>query len=152
MTEEQLLQASKLWVKGLKTKDIAEAIGVSKTNMSYHASKHRGMFPKRPANFYRSSDLRAKNIEHRAKSKISIAKKWPEKAPGHDGVLVGRLTNCGCVFPLWGHHEDFDVNTSLYCGAISEEGHHYCTFHRKLSTGLGTRSERAATTVLAKAA
>jgi hypothetical protein len=152
MTEEQFQEAAELWRKGVITQEIADHFGISKVAMSYYASTRRHMFPRRGSSFLSAHARKANPENVAAKTKPVIKPKFPDKAPGHDGVPVGKLTACGCVFPLWGHHETFDLETSLYCGAASEEKHHYCTFHRKLSVGPGTRSERNATASLKAAA
>jgi hypothetical protein len=165
MTEDQLKDAAELWAKGIKTQDIATAFGVTRTNMAYIAASHRKLFPARSATFYRASGFTAKHIENRAKLKAGIKEKWPEKAPlfmiceetgvetkwFHEGRTVHNL-GCGCNFPLWGHHETFVPETSLYCGAERDGGHTYCSFHRIATTGLGTRSERDAIKMLKAAA
>lgn len=153
MTNEQLNEASELWLRGETTAEIAAKMGLTKPEMSWVAQKHRDLFPARGANYYRASGFSAENIANRAKAKSAIKPRFPPKAPGFDGVPRGRLASCQCEFPLWGDHERFDLDTSLFCGAPreSQAGGLYCTFHARKASGLGTRSEREAIRVLAAA-
>lgn len=80
-----------------------------------------------------------------------IKERFPDKAPGYPGVTTAKHTSKSCRFPLWGHHEKFEMKTSLFCDAPRIEGESWCEFHKDIITGAGTRSERDAPGVLERA-
>lgn len=57
------------------------------------------------------------------------------------------LENNDCRWPVSGEKAD-----TLFCGHPMMEGSSYCCFHRNLSRGEGTRSERAVAAMIKKAA
>lgn len=134
-----IARAAQRWADGVSTPLIAKALNVKARQVSDLAARRRALFPKRKpgaGNAIKKSKTRGFN---------PLPVKYPEKAPGFDGVPISRLGACACSFPLWGHHEDFDVDSSLFCGApTNEEGGPYCDFHREISRGMGTPSERRA--------
>lgn len=142
-----------LWRSGILCRDIAEQLGITETRLSWIASQNRGLFPSRrkKEGEKTAADI-LRSIEAKADaSKTRLKPKFPEKAPGFPGVTIRERSGCGCEFPLWGHHEYFDFDTSLYCGAPRVEGKSYCSFHCDLAIGTGTASERGAAADLLKA-
>lgn len=146
-------KASKLWRAGVLGREIAQELGISERRLSGIASANRDLFPSR---LKKDGDKTAaeilRNIETKAEAANTLMKpKFPEKAPGYPGVTVRERSAFGCEFPLWGHHEYFDFETSLYCGAPRVDGRSYCAFHCREATGAGSAQERGAAAVLLKA-
>lgn len=145
--------AAPLWRQGLSAREIGEQLAVKESRVVAIASENRARFPSRRR---KTGDRHAVEIVRastsKAEAKDGMKPKWPEAAPGFPGVTIRDRPVCGCEFPLWGHHEHFDFQTSLYCGAPKAEGRSYCRFHCDLTTGAGTVSERNAAGHLIKAA
>lgn len=152
MNETQIQEAAKLWRRGETAEAIAKAIGVPVRKVRYAAELNRELFPYRLKVAAAAKQAAVCVAAVKVRPAIVVPERFPPKAPGHNGVPRGQLTGCGCEFPLWGDHERYDLKKSLYCGAAKDDGNPYCTFHRKVTTGLGTPSERAAVSVLARAA
>jgi hypothetical protein len=152
MDDMQTQEAAKLWREGEKAADIGAKFGFSKQKMTAFAAARRELFPARTTESTRASGFTADQIEARVEATDSVKVKWPPKATNYDGVPRGQLTRCGCEFPLWGDHERYVHEVSLYCGAPKAGGRPYCGFHCNVAKGYGTPSERAAASVLAKAA
>lgn len=147
-------QAAELWRAGILGRDIAEQLGITGRRLANIAADNRDLFPSRRK---KEGERTAADILNSIKGRAAAAKNaikpaFPAKAPGYDGVTARNRPGCGCEFPLWGHHEEFDFETSLYCGAPRVQGKSYCGFHCKESVGAGTASERGAAGVLIKAA
>ncbi|OHV73343.1 hypothetical protein [Ensifer sp. LCM 4579] len=139
MTDKRISQAARMWRDGHRTEEIAHAIGFSASALRSCIALNPDLFPRRSI----------KQIEARATVKSPAP---PPKAPGYEGVPYGRLTACGCQFPLWEDHERYNAETSLWCGAPRAEDRPYCGFHANKAVGPGTRSEREATRTLRKMA
>lgn len=155
--DPRVLEASKLWRAGETMKAIAEKTGVPSSTLGGWPPMFRDLFPKRD---YRTGGAFAKNaanvmISIRAK-KAKAAPRMPPKAPQylvceetgeetkwfHEGRTARELPACGCTFPLWGDHEYFNTETSLFCGAPKTEKE-YCQFHADRAYGRN-RGEGAA--------
>lgn len=152
MDDIQIQEAARMWREGAKAADIGAKFGFSKQKMTAFAAARRELFPARSVVQTRASGFNAAQIEARAEAVGAVKEKWPPKNSRYPGVPRGQLTKCGCEFPLWGDHERYNVATSLYCGGPKADGRPYCGFHCNVARGLGTPSERAAASVLAKAA
>ncbi|ESZ63748.1 hypothetical protein NL532_31985 [Mesorhizobium sp. C120A] len=145
-TPEKKAEAARLWATGLDGPAIAARVG-STTKELYALTRHnRAMFVLRRRGANRLAALTKGASEGKAAEVLKIKPCFPDKAPGYDGVPRGRLTSCGCEFPLWGHHEDYEVDTSLFCGAprIPDSRWPYCGFHALAVSGKGTPIERRA--------
>lgn len=138
MIDRKISQAARMWRDGHRTEEIAHAIGFSLSAMRSCIALNADLFPRRSI----------KQIEARASTKSPL----PPKAPLYDGIPCGRLTACGCQFPLWGDDERYNPATSLWCGAPRAGDGPYCGFHANRAVGPGTRSEREATRTLRKMA
>ncbi|RUU99443.1 hypothetical protein EOB36_20415 [Mesorhizobium sp. M6A.T.Cr.TU.017.01.1.1] len=144
-TAENKAEAARLWSSGMTGTEIAGVVGSSPEELYGLARRNPVLFRPRGHGKTRFKRTAAPpQVESPAPKPFKV--KFPEKAPGYPGVPNGRLTSCGCEFPLWGHHEEFDVATSLFCGAprIPESRRPYCTFHAIATAGTGTPVERRA--------
>lgn len=147
-------KAAELWRSGILGRDIAAQLGITESRLSWIASENRDLFPSRRK---KEGEKTAADILNGIKWRAAAAKnaikpQFPAKSPGYEGVTARNRPACGCEFPLWGHHEEFDFESSLYCGAPRKPGKSYCAFHCKEATGAGTASERGAADILIKAA
>lgn len=141
-TAENKAEAARLWATGMNGAEVAEAVGVEPKELYGLARRNPDLFRPRGHGKTRVRKTATPPMEGPS---LPLKPKFPPKAPGHDGVPHGRLTSCGCEFPLWGHHEEFEVATSLFCGAPrSRFGGPYCGFHALSSRGRGTPVERRA--------
>lgn len=138
-------KASEIYKAGATILVTAQTLGLPKTTVAKWARTYRDLFPKRESIVLaddKGGEALAKAVVKRAEHRQR--EEWPDKAPGFDGVTSAALKPCGCRWPLWGHHESFDYDTSLFCGAPRIKAGSYCAFHAEASVGPGTRSERGA--------
>ncbi|MER9706073.1 hypothetical protein NKJ10_17760 [Mesorhizobium sp. M0204] len=143
-TPENKAEAARLWASGMNGAEIAAVVGAEPKELYGLARRNPTTFRPRGHGKNRvRKTAAAPQVEGPAPRPFKA--RFPDKAPGYDGVPHGRLTSCGCEFPLWGHHEDFNVATSLFCGAPrSRLGGPYCGFHAVAARGNGTPVERRA--------
>ncbi|MER9393854.1 MULTISPECIES: hypothetical protein [unclassified Mesorhizobium] len=142
---ENKAEARRLWATGMNGAEIAELVGSSPEELYGLARRNPDQFAPRGHGRKRVRKTAAPaQVEGPAPRPFNV--KFPAKAPGYDGVPHGRLTSCKCEFPLWGHHQQFDADTSLFCGAPRIPGFRqpYCGFHALATTGKGTPVERRA--------
>ncbi|RWF64114.1 hypothetical protein [Mesorhizobium sp.] len=145
-TAESKAEAARLWATGMTGAEIAELCGSTPEELYGLARRNPDRFRPRGHGSNRFHKTMAPKTHFVGPAPKAFKARFPEKAPGFDGVPRGRLTSCGCEFPLWGHHEDYDRETSLFCGAPRnlDSRAPYCRFHDALTTGRGTPSERRA--------
>ncbi|RWC28123.1 MAG: hypothetical protein EOS70_27825 [Mesorhizobium sp.] len=144
-TAENKAEAARLWATGMNGAEVAAVVGVEPKELYGLARRNPALF--RPRGHGRTRVRKTAEPPHvEGPAPKPFKAKFPDKAPGYNGVPHGRLTSCQCEFPLWGHHEEFDVATSLFCGAprIYEGRRPYCTFHAIATAGTGTPVERRA--------
>ncbi|AZO67655.1 hypothetical protein [Mesorhizobium sp. M6A.T.Cr.TU.016.01.1.1] len=144
-TAENKAEAARLWSRGMTGTEIAVVVGSSPEELYGLARRNPVLFrPRGHGNARPRKTAAPPQFEGPAPKPFKV---WfPSKAPGYGGVPHGRLTSCGCQYPLWGHHEEFDVSTSLFCGAprIPDSRRPYCGFHALATGGKGTPGERRA--------
>ncbi|QKC89959.1 hypothetical protein EB230_17265 [Mesorhizobium sp. NZP2234] len=144
-TAENKAEAARLWSTGMNGPEIAELVGATPEELYGLARRNPVLFRPRGHGKTRFRKTAAPpQVEGPAPKPFKSA--FPAKAPGYAGVPKGRLTSCQCEFPLWGHHEAFDAETSLFCGAprIPDSRIPYCGFHAIATAGKGTPVERRA--------
>ncbi|TIM41785.1 MAG: hypothetical protein E5Y55_24205 [Mesorhizobium sp.] len=143
-TAENKAEAARLWATGMNGAEVAAVVGVEPKELYGLARRNPSLF--RPRGHGRTRVRKTAAPPQVTGPALPLKPKFPPKAPGHDGVPHGRLTSCQCEFPLWGHHEEFDVASSLFCGAPwnQESRRPYCTFHAIATAGTGTPVERRA--------
>jgi hypothetical protein len=144
-TPQNKAEAARLWATGMNGAEIAVVVGCSSGELYGLARRNPSTFRPRGHGKTRIRKTAAPaQVEGPEPKPFTV--KYPAKAPGYNGVPHGRLTSCGCQYPLWGHHETFDVATSLFCGAprIPDSDRPYCGFHAIATTGKGTPGERRA--------
>ncbi|TIV60300.1 hypothetical protein [Mesorhizobium sp.] len=143
---ENKAEAARLWATEMNGPEIAELCGSTPEELYGLARRNPTMFRPRGHGRKRVRKTATARTHVEGPAPKAFKARFPEKAPGFDGVPRGRLTSCGCEFPLWGHHEEYDRENSLFCGAprILDSRAPYCGFHAALTTGRGTPSERRA--------
>lgn len=162
-TPERIETLKTLWADGKSATEIAMMMGGISRNavmgkvhrLDIHARLER------EANAPRKPLVRTPRQPRVAKPK-TIAPKKPAVAPkpvdesimGHmePGVTplllkLFELDARDCRWPVSGEKAD-----TLFCGHPMMEGSSYCCFHRNLSRGEGTRSERAVAAMIKRAA
>lgn len=147
LSDSNIIEAGRLWRDGVAGANIAAHLGISTRQFFDLARRDRTKFPTRSRGGADIVRVSAAYIASRLNSaKATLPERFPAKAPGYPGVVHGRLTSCSCEFPLWGDHEEYDRDTSLFCGAPrpADALRPYCGFHARESFGLGTPSERRA--------
>lgn len=162
LTNEQKTHLIKsIWREGISAREIANAIGTTKSSVIGHYSRHKDglvdaplpMSPREKNKIGLVSDatIRRKYYFEKAKNKdekqVSHTIKLsfptiehdilPIPSTEDDGLYVTLAENDGCMWPL------NDGGPYLFCGHVKLKGS-YCGRHHVRSMGVGTESERRA--------
>lgn len=150
-TDERIAVLRQLYAEGLSSMQIARSMGAPSRSTVigkiWRLELTRSTQPPRSSKVNGSAQhLRATPKRKQAEAPPRPpALDEPEPLTLADGTAV-TLLNCGhthCRYPKWG---DFEQPTEFrICGQQKAHDSSYCEFHRKLTRGQGTHSERAVT-------